>query len=285
MSSGRRISDRRQNRTSRRRLRVWAFSERVSAERSVPMTRQALGLARRPRAVPPACGGAARICRSVTCSHRQSTAAPRAAAPANGPSRPLHPVDLPRDVARMRRTQPVSWGLTGRRVSATVAARRPRARRTGPGFPASALRSPWRAATPAQRHTSWNRCGASRAGPSLCSAAAHLHAGASDDDPGRSGSRWAAAPPCGRLTGCAAGTSSSAPTPPAARERRCGPERTFPMADVDQESNEQPAGPLLRDPPAPPGYVDPLGESDTLEDPFATDVDAPTQEARPGSNP
>ena len=57
------------------------------------------------------------------------------------------------------------------------------------------------------------------------------------------------------------------------------------MADVDQESKEQPAGPLLRDPPAPPGYVDPLGESDTLEDPFATDVDAPTQEARPGSNP
>lgn len=41
---------------------------------------------------------------------------------------------------------------------------------------------------------------------------------------------------------------------------------------VALEEPEQPPGePLLRDPPPPPGYVDPIEESDVLQDPFASD--------------
>ena len=50
------------------------------------------------------------------------------------------------------------------------------------------------------------------------------------------------------------------------------------MPDIDERGvvapNEQleadPSGPLLRDPPPPPGYVNPVEESEFLEEPFAT---------------
>lgn len=44
------------------------------------------------------------------------------------------------------------------------------------------------------------------------------------------------------------------------------------MPDVDLETpdarDEQPSTPLLRDPPPPPGYVNPLEQSELLEQPF-----------------
>ena len=52
------------------------------------------------------------------------------------------------------------------------------------------------------------------------------------------------------------------------------------MADVDGEPvvapagehlEAEPSGPLLRDPPAPPGYVDPVQENGFLEEPFGSD--------------
>lgn len=51
------------------------------------------------------------------------------------------------------------------------------------------------------------------------------------------------------------------------------------MADVDSEDvctprehpETGPSGPLLRDPPAPPGYVNPAEESQLLEEPFASE--------------
>jgi len=43
------------------------------------------------------------------------------------------------------------------------------------------------------------------------------------------------------------------------------------MPDPSGEPVSRPHGPLLRDPPLPPGYVDPIKASDVLEDPFAAD--------------
>jgi hypothetical protein len=51
------------------------------------------------------------------------------------------------------------------------------------------------------------------------------------------------------------------------------------VADVDGEPivapgehlEAQPAGPLLRDPPAPPGYVDPVQQNGLLEEPFGSE--------------
>jgi hypothetical protein len=44
------------------------------------------------------------------------------------------------------------------------------------------------------------------------------------------------------------------------------------MTDVGTQPpdapEEQPAGPLLRDPPPPPGYVNPVEQSEVLEQPF-----------------
>ena len=38
--------------------------------------------------------------------------------------------------------------------------------------------------------------------------------------------------------------------------------------------DEEPAGPLLRDPPPPPGYVNPVEQSEVLERPFFLRVEA-----------
>jgi hypothetical protein len=38
--------------------------------------------------------------------------------------------------------------------------------------------------------------------------------------------------------------------------------------------DEHPAVPLLRDPPLPPGYTNPVEESEVLEQPFTTTDDA-----------
>jgi len=51
------------------------------------------------------------------------------------------------------------------------------------------------------------------------------------------------------------------------------------VADVDGEAvvapqeklEAEPAGPLLRDPPPPPGYVNPVEESEFLKEPFASE--------------
>jgi hypothetical protein len=43
-----------------------------------------------------------------------------------------------------------------------------------------------------------------------------------------------------------------------------GPDR-----QADQTAQEPPRAPLLRDPPPPPGYTNPVEESDVLEDPFS----------------
>ena len=46
------------------------------------------------------------------------------------------------------------------------------------------------------------------------------------------------------------------------------------MTDVEREAVEEPEhpveprGPLLRDPPLPPGYTNPVEESELLEEPF-----------------
>ena len=56
------------------------------------------------------------------------------------------------------------------------------------------------------------------------------------------------------------------------------------MAELETDPGEvperdplevEPTGPLLRDPPAPPGYVNPVEESAFLEDPFAWGDDRP----------
>lgn len=44
------------------------------------------------------------------------------------------------------------------------------------------------------------------------------------------------------------------------------------------QPEQDPTGPLLRDPPPPPGYVDPIEESDVLEDPFARDRTQSTED-------
>ena len=49
------------------------------------------------------------------------------------------------------------------------------------------------------------------------------------------------------------------------------------MADVEDEHvddpeeslDAEPSGPLLRDPPPPPGYVNPVEQSELLEEPFS----------------
>jgi hypothetical protein len=50
------------------------------------------------------------------------------------------------------------------------------------------------------------------------------------------------------------------------------------MSDVGSQApeppDERPSVPLLRDPPPPPGYTNPLEQSDVLEDPFNTTDDA-----------
>lgn len=53
------------------------------------------------------------------------------------------------------------------------------------------------------------------------------------------------------------------------------------MGELDRESvpgddpwEPEPTGPLLRDPPPPPGYVDPIDQSDLLEDPSSFEGDA-----------
>ena len=38
---------------------------------------------------------------------------------------------------------------------------------------------------------------------------------------------------------------------------------------LERTTEPQPPGPLPRDPPPPPGYVDPLQESELLDQPFA----------------
>jgi hypothetical protein len=38
--------------------------------------------------------------------------------------------------------------------------------------------------------------------------------------------------------------------------------------DAPDAAEEQPPGPLLRDPPPPPGYVNPVEQSEVLEQPF-----------------
>ena len=40
-------------------------------------------------------------------------------------------------------------------------------------------------------------------------------------------------------------------------------------ADADHGPEEQPAVPLLRDPPPPPGYSNPVEESEVLVEPFS----------------
>jgi len=52
------------------------------------------------------------------------------------------------------------------------------------------------------------------------------------------------------------------------------------VADVDDEHvgdpekplDAEPSGPLLRDPPPPPGYINPLEESELLEEPFSCEA-------------
>ena len=50
------------------------------------------------------------------------------------------------------------------------------------------------------------------------------------------------------------------------------------MSDVSTHApevpDEQPAGPLLRDPPPPPGYVNPVEQSEVLEQPFTAGGEA-----------
>ena len=48
-----------------------------------------------------------------------------------------------------------------------------------------------------------------------------------------------------------------------------------PFEDPERGSDE----PLLRDPPPPPGYVDPIEQSDVLRDPFVPDAARPMAEA------
>jgi hypothetical protein len=43
------------------------------------------------------------------------------------------------------------------------------------------------------------------------------------------------------------------------------------VAELLEDPEQHPHEPLLRDPPPPPGYVDPLEESDVLQDPFAAE--------------
>ena len=44
---------------------------------------------------------------------------------------------------------------------------------------------------------------------------------------------------------------------------------TGPDPQTAQTAEEPPHAPLLRDPPPPPGYTNPVEESDVLEDPFS----------------
>ena len=47
------------------------------------------------------------------------------------------------------------------------------------------------------------------------------------------------------------------------------------MAALLEDPEQRPDEPLLRDPPPPPGYVDPIAESDVLQGHFASE-DGPT---------
>ena len=51
------------------------------------------------------------------------------------------------------------------------------------------------------------------------------------------------------------------------------------MAALLEDPEQRPDEPLLRDPPPPPGYVDPIEESDVLQEPFASDAAQPMAEA------
>ena len=44
-----------------------------------------------------------------------------------------------------------------------------------------------------------------------------------------------------------------------------------PVVAAEERLEAEPSGPLLRDPPPPPGYVNPLDESELLEEPFASE--------------
>ena len=51
------------------------------------------------------------------------------------------------------------------------------------------------------------------------------------------------------------------------------------VAEALEEPELHPGEPLLRDPPPPPGSVDPIEESDVLQDPFAAEQAQPMAEA------
>jgi len=44
------------------------------------------------------------------------------------------------------------------------------------------------------------------------------------------------------------------------------------VGDPEEQLDAEPSRPLLRDPPPPPGYVNPLEESELLEEPFSCEA-------------
>ena len=44
------------------------------------------------------------------------------------------------------------------------------------------------------------------------------------------------------------------------------------VGDPEEPLDAEPSRPLLRDPPPPPGYVNPLEESELLEEPFSSET-------------
>jgi hypothetical protein len=61
----------------------------------------------------------------------------------------------------------------------------------------------------------------------------------------------------------------------APRHSRRPAEGGGPAAELLEDPEQRPDEPLLRDPPQPPGYVDPIEESDVLREPFASDAAQP----------